>query len=85
MKPGRTAAPLKNLVVDVGGSHVKFLASGQSLRREFVSGPRLAPRQMVQRVLEMTADWAFDAVTIGYPGVVRHGVRVREPHNLGDG
>ena len=85
MKPGSKAAPLKILVVDVGGSHVKFLASGQSDRREFVSGPRLAPQQMVQRVLEMTADWAFDGVTIGYPGVVRGGVPVREPHNLGGG
>jgi len=85
MKPGRNSVPLKILVVDVGGSHVKVLASGQSLPREFVSGPRLAPQQMVQRVLETTADWAFDAVTIGYPGVVRRGVPVREPHNLGDG
>jgi polyphosphate glucokinase len=85
MKPGRKAAPLKILVVDVGGSHVKFLASGQSQRREFVSGPRLAPQQMVQRVLEMTTDWDFDALTIGYPGMVRRGVPVREPHNLGDG
>ena len=85
MKPGGKAVPLKILVVDVGGSHVKFLASGQSNRREFVSGPRLTPQQMVQGVLEMTADWVFDRVTIGYPGVVRHAVPVREPRNLGDG
>jgi polyphosphate glucokinase len=40
---------------------------------------------MVHRVLKMTADWAFDVVAIGYPGVVRQGVPVREPHHLAAG
>ncbi len=85
MKPIQKAAPLTVLVIDVGGSHVKCLAAGQPRRRKFSSGSRLTPQQMVRGVLEITADWTFDAVAIGYPGVVRHGVPVREPHHLAPG
>ena len=35
------------LAVDVGGTHVKILASGQKERREFASGPNLTAKQMV--------------------------------------
>jgi hypothetical protein len=34
------------LAVDVGGSSVKILATGQSERRSFSSGPALTPRRM---------------------------------------
>ena len=85
MNPQPKATQLTVLVIDVGGSHVKCLASGQSCRRKFASGPRLTPQQMVQGVLEMTSDWTFDVVAIGYPGVVQHGEPVREPHHLGTG
>ncbi len=79
------AAPSKVLVIDVGGTHIKCLASGQTLRRKFASGPQLTPLQMVKGVLEITADWTFDVVAIGYPGVVCDGAPVREPHHLGGG
>jgi predicted NBD/HSP70 family sugar kinase len=72
-------------VLDVGGSHVKCLATGRKAHVELVSGPRMTPATMAQEVLDVTRDWRFDAVSIGYPGVVRRGVIEREPHNLGRG
>lgn len=73
------------LAIDVGGSHVKMRVFGRRELRQFDSGPELTPRRMVSRVHEMTGDWTYDAVSIGYPGVVLHGKVVAEPHNLGTG
>src|SRR5690242_5834528 len=73
------------LTVDVGGTHVKILATGQSERREFDSGPELTPQAMVDGVKRLAADWPSDAVSIGYPGPVLQGRPVAEPKNLGHG
>jgi polyphosphate glucokinase len=73
------------LAIDVGGTHVKTKVSGGREIREFESGPTLTPRQMVARVRKLTEDWKYDAVSIGYPGVVVHGKIVTEPYNLGRG
>jgi polyphosphate glucokinase len=73
------------LVIDIGGSHVKTRVSGRREMRQFESGPTLTPRQMVSRVLRLTGDLKYDAVSIGYPGVVVHGKVVTEPYNLGRG
>src|SRR5262249_8698333 len=79
---GRPAAR-KVLVVDVGGTSVKILASGQSEHRSFPSGPKLTPRQMVSGVKKLAADWTYEVVSIGYPGPVLRGRPVIEPYNLG--
>jgi len=76
---------MKILAIDVGGSHVKCLASGQKTARAFVSGPTLTAADMVRGVLDIARGWRFDAVSIGYPGPVLHGAPLREPHNLGEG
>jgi polyphosphate glucokinase len=76
---------MKILAVDVGGTHVKILASGQQERREFASGPQLSAAQMVERVLALAEGWAYDHVTVGYPGPVLHNRPAAEPHNLGPG
>jgi predicted NBD/HSP70 family sugar kinase len=73
------------LTIDIGGTNVKMLASGQSESRRFPSGPTLTPAQMVAGARSIAADWPFDAVSIGYPGVVRKGRIAAEPHNLGPG
>jgi len=73
------------LVIDVGGSHVKARVSGRREEREFESGPTLTPRRMVAQVRQLTGDWQYDAVSVGYPGVVVHGKIVTEPFNLGRG
>jgi polyphosphate glucokinase len=73
------------LVIDIGGSHVKVLASGERERRRFESGPSLTPRGMVEGVGRIASDWRYDVVSIGYPGVVAHDRPVADPHNLGPG
>src|SRR5258706_12492876 len=70
------------LVVDVGGNSVKILASGHKVHRSFPSGPKMTPKDMVSGVKKLTADWAYDVVSIGYPGPVLHSRAVAEPHNL---
>ena len=60
------------LVVDVGGTHVKLLATGHSEPRMFVSGPTSTAEQMVAEARELARDWTYDVVAIGYPGPVLH-------------
>ena len=76
---------MKVLAVDIGGTHVKVLASGQSEPRRFDSGPAMSAESMVRGVQKITVDWRYDAVSIGYPGAVLHNRPVAEPHNLGRG
>jgi predicted NBD/HSP70 family sugar kinase len=73
------------LVVDVGGTKVKILATGQDVPRKFPSGPTMTPEQMVAGVKEAATGWEYEVVTIGYPGPVLQGRPVSEPHNLGTG
>jgi polyphosphate glucokinase len=73
------------LVVDVGGTHVKILATGQNAAREFPSGPTLTAEQMVAGVKKLTEDWKYDAVSIGYPGPVINNRPLTDPWNLGRG
>lgn len=73
------------LVIDVGGTHVKILATGQKVRREFISGPKMTAKLMVAQVKELAKDWKFDVVSIGYPGPVIRNRLVSEPHNLAKG
>ncbi len=71
------------LVIDVGGTHVKVLATGQDTKREFVSGPTLTPKRMVSNVKKLVIDWKYDAISIGYPGPVLQNRPTSEPWNLG--
>ena len=73
------------LVVDVGGSNVKILATGQAQARKFPSGPTMTPEAMVAGVKTLAGDWAYDVVAMGYPGPVRQGAIAQDPHNLSPG
>jgi polyphosphate glucokinase len=73
------------LVIDIGGTHVKVLVTGQSQPREFESGPTLTPGLMVAGVKKVCRGLKYDVISIGYPGVVLHGRPIAEPHNLGKG
>jgi polyphosphate glucokinase len=73
------------LVVDIGGTNVKILATGQKERRKFPSGTTLTPEQMVSEVKKLAGDWKYDVVSIGYPGVVVGDRAVTEPRNLAHG
>lgn len=73
------------LVIDVGGTHVKVLASGQIESRQFESGPALLPKQMALGVQKVADGWKYDVLSIGYPGPILRNRPVAEPHNLGRG
>lgn len=73
------------LVIDVGGTHIKILATGQTEKREFASGPKLTPQQMVSGVRQLAEGWSYDVVSVGYPGPVLHNRPVADPQNLGRG
>jgi hypothetical protein len=76
---------LRVLVIDVGGNNIKLLVSGQMTSRKVPSGPTLTPRRMVAEVKKATADWRYDAVTIGVPTPVQDGRPAEEPKNIGRG
>lgn len=73
------------LVIDVGGSHVKIMATGHADERRMVSGPALTAAQMAAGVRRLARGWEYDAVAIGFPGPVAHDRPVAEPVNLGAG
>ena len=75
----------KVLVVDVGGTSIKLLATGQKEARKFPSGPKMTAETMVRVAKKTAKDWDYDVVSIGYPGPVVHGRPLREPHNLAPG
>ena len=76
---------MRVLVVDIGGTNVKILATGQRRPRKLPSGPKLTPKAMVSGVKALAGNWNYDAVAIGYPGRVVEGRIQVEPHNLGRG
>ena len=74
----------KVLVVDVGGTFIKLLRSSRD-EREFPSGPRLKPQQLVAKLKETVRGWKFDRVSIGFPAPVRRGRIAKDPKHLGKG
>jgi len=76
---------MKVLVIDVGGTNVKMLASGQDTPRKFPSGKKMMPLAMVHKVLDVTKDWEYEAISIGYPGPILCGQPMTEPVNLAPG
>lgn len=76
---------MKVLMVDIGGSNVKFMNARDGEMRKIKSGPELSAAEMAAGVLAATGDWTYDAVSIGFPGLLRKGRPVRDPLNLGGG
>lgn len=76
---------MKVLAIDVGGTHIKILATGEKEVRKFVSGPKMTPKQMVAGVKKLASDWQYDVVSLGYPGPVFRGRPLNDPFNLGPG
>ena len=73
------------LAIDIGGANVKILATGQTEPRKFPSGPTMTPKRMVAGVKKLAGDWKYQAVSIGYPGMVVGNRPLVEPYNLGRG
>ncbi len=80
-----TNQPLKILVLDVGGTHVKALATGHKTFIEIDSGPKMTPRKMVADIRKAIPGWEYSVASIGYPGPVIHGKPIAEPYNLAPG
>jgi ROK family protein len=75
----------KVLVIDVGGTHVKLLMTGQKEPTMIDSGPDMTASKAARLVKKAARGWKFDCVSMGYPGPVINGHPLREPHNLGGG
>ncbi len=75
----------KVLVLDVGGTNLKLLLSGEKEPTKLPSGTQFTPRALVAAVKKLTADKSFDAVSIGFPAAIVDGKISHEPHNLGRG
>lgn len=81
---GKTTTPVV-LAIDVGGSHVKARLSTGGEKRRVDSGPEMSAAKMVEAIATVTADWSYDVISIGFPGVVEDQKPAREPYNLGKG
>ncbi|MFY9804650.1 MAG: ROK family protein [Candidatus Acidiferrales bacterium] len=79
------AKSLKVLVIDVGGTHIKLLMTGQKEPVKIPSGPEMTANKVVRLVKQATRNWNYDCISIGYPGPIINGHPLREPHNLGGG
>src|SRR5262245_14939275 len=79
------AVPHSILTVDIGGSKIKCLLRGQTEPRRFLSGREMTPPKMIETLKDLTADWEYEAVSIGYPGLVGGSGPISEPGNLGPG
>lgn len=76
---------MKVLMIDVGGSNVKFMNAREGEMRKLKSGEELTAQAMVDGVLSETADWDYERISIGFPGLLQRGRPVRDPRNLGGG
>src|SRR5262245_13578551 len=76
---------MKVLVIDVGGSHIKILATGEKEIRRADSGPTLTPARLCAAVKRLARGWTYDVISIGFPGPVLRNRPVSEPYNLGAG
>jgi len=85
MKAAKKTKTHKILVIDVGGTNVKLLATGQKEPTKIPSGPKMTAALMVKEVKAATKDWGCDHISLGYPGPIINGRPLREPHNLGGG
>jgi len=85
MKSAPAPKSPKVLVIDVGGTNIKLLATGQTEPLKIPSGPTLTPNNMVRVVKKAVDDWEFECISLGYPGPIINGHPLREPHNLGPG
>lgn len=76
---------MKILAIDVGGTHIKVLATGRRTPVKIVSGPTMTAQRMAELVKRAVRGWQYSVVSIGYPGPVMHGHPISNPKNLGEG
>src|SRR5256714_15094238 len=74
----------KVLVVDIGGTHVKLMIS-HSDTRKFDSGMKLSPKELVSQIKRIAQGWNYNAISIGFPSVVKKGRVKKDPKHLAAG
>ena len=84
-RPFKPPDPARVLVIDVGGTHIKFRVGARGPIQKFVSGPDMTAAEMARQVCRLVRDLPYQAVSIGYPGLVLRGRIASEPFNLGPG
>jgi polyphosphate glucokinase len=84
-RPAQPSAPSTILVLDLGGTKVKMLATGETEPIKFPSGKELTPARLVESVQKLSKSWKYEAISIGYPGLVGSQGPRSEPGNLGPG
>ena len=52
------------LVIDVGGSHVKILGTGQERPRGFASEASMTAKKMVSKTLKAAEGWKYDVARL---------------------
>jgi hypothetical protein len=83
--PAAPPPPATILAVDVGGTKVKILATGQTEPRKAPTGKEFTPARLVETIKDLAHGWDYEAITVGLPALVGpHGPR-SEPGNLGPG
>jgi polyphosphate glucokinase len=83
--PSKPPDPARILVIDVGGTHIKFRIGTRGPIQKFVSGPDMTAADMARQVRKVIGNLSYQAVSMGYPGLVLRGRIVAEPYNLGPG
>lgn len=76
---------MKILVIDIGGSNIKILATGAEERIKIPSGSDFSPEEMIPLVKKYASAWEYDHVSMGFPGIVKNNNILTEPVNLGEG
>lgn len=76
---------MKILVIDIGGTNIKVASTDTRVPIKIPSGPTMTAELMTKDVLAATKEWAYDCISIGYPGPVVHDRPLAEPHNLAAG
>ena len=83
--PSTQPPPTSILAIDIGGTKVKILATGQTEARKAATGREFTPTKLVETVRELAEGWDYEAISVGLPALVGpHGPR-SEPGNLGPG
>ena len=77
--------PQRILVIDIGGTNLKVAGTGHPETLKIPSGTKMTAAMMARDVKKAAQGWGYQAVSIGYPGLVVNGRPVHEPHNLAPG
>jgi predicted NBD/HSP70 family sugar kinase len=76
---------MKTLVVDIGGTNVKLWRTGEAEKIKIPSGQEMTPAKLAAAAKKELDGFAYDRVSIGYPGEVANGHPAAEPYNLANG